>query len=1240
MQIPRLVGVLGVLAALVGGWSHGIGTGGGGVTPVAGVYYLAPGGSDGADGQVPGRAWASPAHALNCGDVVHMQPGSYDPANFAAGKWGSVANCPAATNGSFFATLICDGPNVQDCAIPGNGGNAVQITASNWQMIGGFASANYANGNCFVAGDGTTTYHHIAFINVYARNCGAGVQANKVDYVAYVGLLAYGGDVTGQCFKGYELLHPVNVNTIGGTHVFTAGAFVLNTNSTAGCGDGVSINQWDHTDDTSIVYTGQGAIEQSLIIGNAAWCLVPNAVAAPLRIRNVSCWGNFRDGNRFQNAELFLSTTGNTQITNSIFQATLNQIAGSVGTPTCANPANGAVFGALYQATTAVNSISNSYVFGVGALDECVWPGSVAPTRSTITNANPGFAGAQQISAAPNCSLSTTVTACIAGVRANFQPSGGAAALGYQPPTACSADTLWPDWLAVRDIPANLVTTPCAGPVVAITAPANNASIAGVLNASALCVAPCDQVVFQFDGVTFATDAAPPYVGSFDTTTVANGFHTLTAIGSLAGVTTRETLAVTVNNVGVGPTVAITAPANNATVSGSIPITATCTPVTTPACSVEFQIDNNPFATVVAAPYNTSFNTATLPDGPHTLKAIGTNNIGSSNVSVALTFNNTQPQAGVFYINTVAAGANDANDGQTPTVTGGHGPWRTVNHAIQCGQTIKVQPGTYPGAVTDSQSQTWQTPTGCTAGNLYAKLTCNSTTLNCIFDGTTDGSRPFQINASNWAISGMTAINNKAPGSGSTAACFVLGSDAATRHHLLLINSYAHDCTWSLSSTQGDYVGYIGVLLFHGAYDRTVVAPAPDGTCPSNDSDINPVSFDTLAGPHRFYAGYVSLRAGPSAPNCVDGHGLIFDGWSTTGYNKPWVIQQSIFAANALTGFHVFASVSTAGKLLTSTIYGNHQSTNQACGNQIGELSSGSAGTAGAGTVTIDHNIVQATVQNQTCTAWPGNAGVGPIPSPAKIYAIADLGSANTSWTVTNTDYLGVGGQNVCPEGTGGGNPGNFCNAGTGFINGTGNTNQDPGFGNALASIPAATAAPNCSADATVYACIHRLGIDTALQPAAGTVAATQVMGYRPPGPCAPNDPNWPTSWIPQTLIPANLVTMPCAGPSVTVSPASINYTVGGAAQVLNSGLVVNDPLVTNLTSAAVSITSGFVSGDTLGFANQSGISGSYNSATGVLSLSGSSSVANYQAALRSITFSSNAAVAGTTRTIRWVVNE
>src|SRR6201999_3791697 len=79
------------------------------------------------------------------------------------------------------------------------------------------------------------------------------------------------------------------------------------------------------------------------------------------------------------------------------------------------------------------------------------------------------------------------------------------------------------------------------------------------------------------------------------------------------------------------------------------------------------------------------------------------------------------------------------------------------------------------------------------------------------------------------------------------------------------------------------------------------------------------------------------------------------------------------------------------------------------------------------------------------------------------------------------------------------------------------------------------------------------------------------------------------------------------APPTVTAG-ATASFTGGGAAATLDGALTLTAPdSGGNLTGATVSI-SGFISGDTLNFTNQNGITGSYNSATGVLTLSGTSS--------------------------------
>ena len=90
--------------------------------------------------------------------------------------------------------------------------------------------------------------------------------------------------------------------------------------------------------------------------------------------------------------------------------------------------------------------------------------------------------------------------------------------------------------------------------------------------------------------------------------------------------------------------------------------------------------------------------------------------------------------------------------------------------------------------------------------------------------------------------------------------------------------------------------------------------------------------------------------------------------------------------------------------------------------------------------------------------------------------------------------------------------------------------------------------------------------------------------------------------------------------PTVTASGTINTFTVSGAAVAVDSGVTVSS-CDADLTGATVTISSGTLqSGDVLNFTNQNGITGSYSG--GVLTLSGSATPAQYQAALQSVTFS------------------
>jgi trimeric autotransporter adhesin len=112
--------------------------------------------------------------------------------------------------------------------------------------------------------------------------------------------------------------------------------------------------------------------------------------------------------------------------------------------------------------------------------------------------------------------------------------------------------------------------------------------------------------------------------------------------------------------------------------------------------------------------------------------------------------------------------------------------------------------------------------------------------------------------------------------------------------------------------------------------------------------------------------------------------------------------------------------------------------------------------------------------------------------------------------------------------------------------------------------------------------------------------------------------------------------------PVIATTGTTLAFTENGAATAVDSGLALADIDNTNLVGATVTISANFAVGqDILAFADQSGISGSWNAGGGVLTLAGSATVAQYQTALRSITYiNSSDGPSTATRTVSFVVND
>jgi hypothetical protein len=191
-------------------------------------------------------------------------------------------------------------------------------------------------------------------------------------------------------------------------------------------------------------------------------------------------------------------------------------------------------------------------------------------------------------------------------------------------------------------------TTP---PTVSMTAPANGATVSNTVTVSATASdnVAVASVQFQLDNANVGTAILiAPYTYSWDTTKSTNGTHTLRAIATdtSSNSTTSASVTVTVNNTTkdtTPPTVSMTAPANGATVSNTVTVSANASDNVAVA-SVQFQLDNaNIGAADTVAPYTYSWDTTKSTNGSHTLRAIATDtsNNSTTSASVTVTVNNS-----------------------------------------------------------------------------------------------------------------------------------------------------------------------------------------------------------------------------------------------------------------------------------------------------------------------------------------------------------------------------------------------------------------------------------------------------------------------------------------------------------------------------------------------------------------------------------------------------------------------
>ena len=438
------------------------------------TYYMSTTGSDTNDGT---RApWASPDHALNCGDTIQAASGTYAASNFQSGKWGPVT-CLA---GNSVAWLKC--ATFDACYISAGTLYGMYVDHSYWGVEGWEATSTSSGFTCFAAAppssSPTANIHHIIFANDVANGCGGGgfgtfpSGSYSVDYIAIVGNVAYNAAQNSlNCYSGISIYKPSATDTLAGTHIFVAGNFSYGNVDPATCGgtastdgDGIILDTFD-----GFAYGQQAAVEDNIIVANGGHGFekqgytVNPAVAAPTFVEHNTVWGDLSaiDYNTSVCAEWLINKDYGITSTANIVQPNratgcssntviIMQAYDTSGTASGSRPASSVSGNWIGPFTGATNTYSynddgNTFTFGTNA-----------------TGTSPAFTSAVA-PGAPSCGSSANVVACMGTVVSDFTPTAsGASAYGRQAPGSTPVyDPLWPQWLCNTNLPAGLVTSGC-----------------------------------------------------------------------------------------------------------------------------------------------------------------------------------------------------------------------------------------------------------------------------------------------------------------------------------------------------------------------------------------------------------------------------------------------------------------------------------------------------------------------------------------------------------------------------------------------------------------------------------------------------------------------------------------------------------------------------------------------------------------------------------------------------------
>ncbi len=276
--------------------------------------------------------------------------------------------------------------------------------------------------------------------------------------------------------------------------------------------------------------------------------------------------------------------------------------------------ANGHIMGERFTNSGSLNLVANYASGGGKTASSVIFYEGVPGRNGTVT----------QLSTTAN----TTITPAIGE---HFY---------YAKVTQSDGNILWsaPVW----------VTQSNSSDTVAPTVSASEAGTSGTitLSASASDNVGVTAVEFYVDGALKGSSAAAPYSASLDSTTLANGSHSLVAkaYDAAGNVGTSSSVAFSVSN-GSTDSTAPTVTASESGSSGTITLSATASD-NVGVAKVEFYVDGVLKGTDTATPFTMTLSSSTLTNGSHSLVAKAydaAGNVGTSS-TVSFSVNNAATQ--------------------------------------------------------------------------------------------------------------------------------------------------------------------------------------------------------------------------------------------------------------------------------------------------------------------------------------------------------------------------------------------------------------------------------------------------------------------------------------------------------------------------------------------------------------------------------------------------------------------